>query len=149
MALDEITERVVIGLLGRYEFDAIPWRVPFEAEAIEGLSISGFFKKNYKGIITDKQVEVLKKMGPVDIIGIKNNKIYFFLVKKPENSSVKFSSEDEKKNFLNAKKKNVNVYIIENPYPEHMFKVYDAPKEAIVSLKIKLNKCKLVNLEKI
>lgn len=149
MALDEITERVIIEYLGRFEFDAIPWRVPFEAEYLYGQDISTFFKQNYAPFITDKEIEVFKKMEPVDLIAVKDNKIYFFIVRKPENGVVHFTSEEEKQSILFAKKKRAKILLITNEYPEHLFKVYDFSEKSVEGLKIHLNRCNEIDLEKL
>lgn len=148
MAIEDINERVIIEFLGKYEFDALPWRVPFEKEASENISPHDFFKKNYANVLSEKQINLFEKIsGPFDIIAVKNKKFYFFLMKKQENSTFSFSSEEEKDMFFHAKKKKAKVYIMTNPYPEHLFKVYNVPKAAVKEIKININKCKEIELE--
>jgi hypothetical protein len=149
MVLDEISERVIIEYLGRFEFDAIPWRVPFESEYTHGKDLNTFFKENYAPFITDKQIEAFKKMEPVDIIAVKNKEIFFFLVKKPENETVNFASEEEKKSLLQAKKKHARLFLMTDEYPKHLFNIYEFSAKSIEGLKIHLNKCKPVDPEKL
>jgi len=146
MAIDETTERIIIEFLGKYEFDAMPWRVPFEAEAAQGIKPVDFMKKEYANVINDKQAELVDVIGPFDIIAVRNKNVYFFLVKKVENNMINFVSEDERETFLEAKKNKAKIYVMTNPYPEHLFKVYNVSRQSIKNMKINLNKCKEVDL---
>lgn len=147
MALDEKIENAIIGFLGEFEFEAIPWRVPFEEQYTEGLDLSEFFKKYYEGLVSPGQIKLFKKVGPFDIIAMKDKKIYFFLVKKPKNNNVSFASEKERDNFLEAKELEATVLLMTNMYPKKLFKVYEVTEKAIEGLNIKLNKADLLNLE--
>jgi hypothetical protein len=133
---DEPHERAIIEFLGKYNFEALPWRVPFEKEAEENIEAHEWLRKQYAPFLPASQIKQFEQMFPVDFFAFKRHKIYFFLLKTKMN----FESEEEKKDFFATKKKGIRVYVMSNPYPKQLFKVYDLSEKDVTGLNIKPEK---------